>query len=539
MHPDDASLLRRYAEERSEEAFAELVRRHVNLVYSAALRRVDGDAHRAADVAQAVFIALAHDAAALSQHRVLTGWLYTATRNAALNALRAERRRRTHEQEATIMHELTGSAGTAEDWDKLRPVLDRAMDELGDADRSAVLLRFFEQRSFAEIGATLDVSEDAARMRTERALDKLRARLARHGITSAAAALAAALAGQSVSAAPAGLAGSIAGAVGGSALAASGAATGILTFMNTSHLSAGISVLAAAVAIGTAWWQHDAENSAEAALRAERAQTKAVNARLTDLQGRMTAAAEEMAVLQRQANAAVSRLRPASPAGAATRTFRGQDAVEAGHEFLAAHPEMAETIEGLKGWAFEQNWGDVLLGMKLPPAERARLRRESLRSATFHVMDPAGSFGFSPGADSETLQAGLLELVGAERRAEFIEAYALKRVQTLAKSVAAVSHSAGAPLISGQVEDLTVALLANGARRRMYAPGSGPPGGSTVDFVPVDWAAVTRDLQKTWSAPQLAALEAARKNIAASEQLQNTMRRYPVAPPMPRPAASK
>jgi hypothetical protein len=309
--------------------------------------------------------------------------------------------------------------------------------------------------------------------------------------------------------------------------------------MNTSHLSAGISVLAAAVAIGTAWWQHEAAQTAEAVLRMERVQTKAASTRLADLRGRMTTAAEEMAVLQRRADAAVARLRPANPSAAPARTFRGQDAEEAGREFLAAHPDMEEIVEGLKGWAFDQNWGDVLLAMKLPPEARARLRRESLRTATFSITDPPGSFGFGAGADNDTVQASLLKLLGDERHGQLIEAYALQRVQALAKSVAAASHDAGDPLVSGQVEDLTAALLANGARRRRYAPGSGLPDGSTVDFVPVDWAAVARDLQKTWSASQLAALEAARKDMAATDHLQATMRRYPVSPPASRPAAGK
>src|SRR5688572_30699093 len=99
---DTATLLRRYAREKSEAAFAELVRRHVDLVYSAALRRTNGDAHRAADVAQQVFTRLARDAAKLTGHTVLAAWLYTTTRNAAVDLIRAEQRRRTHEQEAHL-----------------------------------------------------------------------------------------------------------------------------------------------------------------------------------------------------------------------------------------------------------------------------------------------------------------------------------------------------------------------------------------------------------------------------------------------------
>ena len=155
---DDAALLRRYADEKSEAAFAELVRRHLDLVYSAALRRLGGDAHRAADIAQQVFTTLARDTRKLSRHAVLTAWLYTATRNAAIDLIRSEQRRHTREQEATAMQNLFSASPDA-DWERLRPVLDEVMDELSDADRTAVLLRFFEKRAFSEVGAVLHLSD--------------------------------------------------------------------------------------------------------------------------------------------------------------------------------------------------------------------------------------------------------------------------------------------------------------------------------------------------------------------------------------------
>src|SRR6266576_1952765 len=102
----DIALLRRYADANSEDAFAELVRRHLNLVYSAALRQVNGDAHLAQDVAQTVFADLAHKAASLARRPVLTGWLYTSAHFAAAKAVRTERRRHTHEEEAQLMNQL-------------------------------------------------------------------------------------------------------------------------------------------------------------------------------------------------------------------------------------------------------------------------------------------------------------------------------------------------------------------------------------------------------------------------------------------------
>lgn len=211
--PDDAELLKAYAATRSEVAFGELVRRHLGLVYSVALRQTQGDVHLAKDVTQQVFIACAAKAAALSRHPVLGGWLYRTTRYLAIDALRAERRRRTREQQSFVMHESPNLSLAAQSHDALRPVLDDVISELNEADRDAVTLRFFENQGFAEIGAKLRLTENSARMRVERALDKLQARLARRGITSTAAALSAALSQQISVAAPAGLASTILGGI--------------------------------------------------------------------------------------------------------------------------------------------------------------------------------------------------------------------------------------------------------------------------------------------------------------------------------------
>jgi RNA polymerase sigma factor (sigma-70 family) len=206
---DDAELLRGYAEDQIESAFAELVGRHLNLVYSAALRQVGGDAYLAQDVAQMVFTDLARKSHSLLGRRVLAGWLYTSTRYAAAQVVRAERRRRTREQEAHTMNEISSAGGSANDWAQLQPVLDEAMHALREHDREAVLLRFFSGHAFAAIGTQLGISEEAARKRVNRALDELRAALARQGVTSTASALALLLAERGAVAAPAGMAATV------------------------------------------------------------------------------------------------------------------------------------------------------------------------------------------------------------------------------------------------------------------------------------------------------------------------------------------
>jgi RNA polymerase sigma factor (sigma-70 family) len=244
---DDATLLRDYARDHTEGDFAELVRRHLNLVYSAALRQVNGDAHLAQDVTQLVFSDLARKAATLAGHRVLAGWFFTSTRFAAAKLVRGERRRQSREQEAQLMHEISRSDSTASlDWDRVRPMLDEALSELGERDREAILLRFMSGHDFEQVGARLSLSSNAARMRVDRAVDKLRALLARRGVTSTSAALALVLANQAVVAAPAGLAATITGTALVSATVTSG--TAALAFMSVSKLQ--LTIVSAIVLAG-------------------------------------------------------------------------------------------------------------------------------------------------------------------------------------------------------------------------------------------------------------------------------------------------
>jgi RNA polymerase sigma factor (sigma-70 family) len=198
---DDAELLRQYARDRAEPAFAELVRRRIDLVYSVAVRQCGGDIHLAKDVTQRVFTDLARKAPSLVGRSVLSGWLVRSARFAASDVVRAERRRRTREQASLAMHDPSEPAMPAEST-KLRPLLDEVLSELSAVDRDTIALRFLEQRSLTEVGTAFRISADAARKRVDRALERIRTMLARRGITSTAAALAVALEQQSAVAAP-------------------------------------------------------------------------------------------------------------------------------------------------------------------------------------------------------------------------------------------------------------------------------------------------------------------------------------------------
>lgn len=275
----DSELLVRFARGRSEDAFAELVRRHVNLVYSAALRQVGGDAQLAQDVAQTVFSDLARKAPTLARRASLTGWLYTSTRFAAAKIVRSEHRRREREEE--FMREPNDAAPET-DWEQLRPVLDEAMDQLQETDREAILLRYFENQPFAEIGAHCGLNENAARMRVERALEKLRDLLARRGVTTAAT-LASVISAHAVQAAPVSLAGTLVTA----SLASAG--TGTLTFwnlMNMTKLKLGVGALVLAGASTALIVQHQDREKlllANEALTQQVAQLKADNESLSSV----------------------------------------------------------------------------------------------------------------------------------------------------------------------------------------------------------------------------------------------------------------
>jgi RNA polymerase sigma factor (sigma-70 family) len=200
---DDIALLREYVDHDSEEAFAMLVTRHVNKVYSVALRHTRNP-HQAEEITQAVFVILAKKSRHLGRGVVLSGWLYQTARLAAVTFIRSEIRRARREQEAQMQTWLNETESDV--WMQIAPLLDKAMAGLNEKDRSAVVLRFFDGRSLREIGAALGGSEDAAKMRVNRAVEKLRQFFTRRGVVFPAAVLTTAIAANSVQAAPAALA---------------------------------------------------------------------------------------------------------------------------------------------------------------------------------------------------------------------------------------------------------------------------------------------------------------------------------------------
>ncbi len=244
----DQTLLADYVTKGSEQAFAELVGRYINLVYSTGIRLVDGDAHRAEDVVQTVFGDLARLAGTLSGDAMLGGWLHRRTCHVAADLMRRERRRQNRERQAAEMNALNDHADAR--FEHIAPFLDEAINQLGAKDRAAILLRFFEGHDLRSVGAALGSNEDAAQKRVARALDKLHGLLLARGASLSGAGLATVLATEAVTAAPAGLAASVCSAALASAATGGGITLTLLNLMAMTKLKAAVGAVVVA-GVGT------------------------------------------------------------------------------------------------------------------------------------------------------------------------------------------------------------------------------------------------------------------------------------------------
>jgi RNA polymerase sigma factor (sigma-70 family) len=252
--PTDSDLLAAYIDSGSQSAFTALVERHLPAVCSAAARQVGGNNYSTQEVVQTVFTLLARKAQTLRSHPALIAWLYTTTSLTAAKMRRQEARRSRRETLEANMEDKLVSPDAAIDWDRVGAVIDPLLLQLSETDRAATLLRFFEHRPYREIGDRFGISENAARMRVERALEGLRSKLARLRIKSTAAAVGIALGEHAVLAAPVGMAPAIAA----TAVASAAAAPTVLTFvMVSSLLKIAVPVAFVAMVAGLLIQRHD------------------------------------------------------------------------------------------------------------------------------------------------------------------------------------------------------------------------------------------------------------------------------------------
>ena len=362
----DSELLRRYVDDKSDTAFAELVARYINLVYATALRRTSNDYHRANDIVQMVFTTLAKKSPALVDHPLLAGWMYRTTQNLALKAVRVEQRRVTREQKAHAMEEIQAPTETP-GWEEIRPVIDWAMHGLGERDREIMLRRYFSGQAFVEIGTALGMTEHAARMRAERALEKLRGRLRRRGVTSTNAALAVILAGEASAVAPMGLAASVAAAsVAGAAegIAVTAGSLGFLAFMSTTKTTT-ITAAVAALAAATAILQTHKVHQRDLALRAAKSTLTSTENANRELEQRLQQSARQIATRENEPAVGTSK-----STAAATPTPSASNQTQL--EYVTDHPELRQVFLKREALRTRMHYAPFFASAGLTPEQQDR-----------------------------------------------------------------------------------------------------------------------------------------------------------------------
>jgi RNA polymerase sigma factor (sigma-70 family) len=297
MTASDLELLHRYARQGSEESFTALVRRHLDLVYSAALRQVR-QPQLAQEVAQSVFIELSRSADRMKPDSILSAWLYEVTRRRAIDVVRRETRRQLREQ---IACEMTDMNSTTSDWTQIEPLLDEAMEALDDLDRSAILLRYFQNKSLREVGETLGTSDDAAQKRVSRAIERLREFFSKRKVTVGAAGLTAALSASAVQAAPLGL-----GATISAAAVLSGAAMHTATTIGVTKAIAMTTIQKALIAatitatLGTGIYEASRASGLEDRVQTLQQQLEPLSEQLRQARQERESAADKLAALQQE-----------------------------------------------------------------------------------------------------------------------------------------------------------------------------------------------------------------------------------------------
>jgi RNA polymerase sigma factor (sigma-70 family) len=372
----DLELLQEYARNKSEDAFTSLVNRHLNLVYSAALRQVRSP-QIAEEVVQSVFADLAHGAGKLNSNTILTAWLYAVTRRTAIDVIRKESRRRLREQIAVEMENMNA---TANDWTQIAPLLDDAMAALDETDRSAVLLRFFENKSLHEVGKVLGASEDAAQKRVSRAVERLREFFSKRNVTIGASGLIVLISANAVQAAPVGLAISIPAAVlAGTAISTSTLIATTTKAIAMTTLQKTLITATAVVLAGTGIYEarqasqlHNEVQTLEKRQSSLAGQIQQLQSERDNATNRLTALSEEIARLKsEQKQAELLRLR--GQVGSLRQQLAATDAKDSspasGFAKMMSDPAMRDYIQQAGIDLIKRRYGALFQELKLTPEQ--------------------------------------------------------------------------------------------------------------------------------------------------------------------------
>lgn len=468
----------------------------MSLVYGSAYRQL-GDRHRAEEIVQVVFTDLARKAPALCHRPVLASWLYTSTHYAVANLMRKDRRRRLRENEAQLMNDIDSEGLQHGDWDRMRPMLDQELHGLDARDRDAVLLRYFESKSFAEIGKTLSLGEDAARKRVERALDRLRGRLNARGISSTAAVLSAILTEQAAVAAPAELAGLVAKVA---LVQSAGAATttaGILSLMSTSKIALGAGALLLLLSLGSVAYEGGKARAADAELASLKGQSATAYQQLSALAGKVADVEKVTATLAKGAQGTGT---PAATVGSPAPLSSAKVSKARGDAFMGRHPEVKDALIAWVDAGNHARYAALYSQLGLT-ADQIRQMEVLLRQqdGSFGRMLQDGMATFSVRPDViDDPQAEFTALLGDAGYQQFDAYRQTLLARTEASNLASLLVASDSPLTAAQAQQLVPVLASAGDKM-------------TGQF---DWVSVYANAQGILSAPQLEML----RNLGSDAQ---------------------
>ena len=516
---DDPVLLSRFVNRRDEAAFRSLVDRHVQVVYGFALRRVGGDAHLARDVVQEVFVALAREARWVARHPSLTAWLYTTARNVSANVVRTETRRKTRERTAVLLSEVTMNASNERTSENLEQMIDELLDGLEQKDRAVVLLRFIDQKSYREIAEALGTREDAARMRVERALERMRRGLAKRGIASSVALLASALkATTSTASMPVGFGTQAATTALSTSVGLLPTVSTVLQLMSTTKTIAGATAAALLfAAAGSATYQCKEVRSAEARLEEAAKRHTVARNRLAALQER--AAKESRSAMDNGAGASPD-AQPSQSSPVASAAPPAYDPVADGKAFLQRHPEVAQAFRRFTRGQLIATFGPLVLEMQFTPAEEERFYSLVNVGMWTEFQAPDGRYlrlSSAPELSVVQAQQQLDTLLGPDR-AQRLWQYRLNDFfrRPLAAYAGALAVS-GEPLTADQTQRLQEVFL-----KHLSKSASG--------LQSIDWERVTVETRDLLSKRQQSRLEALRAEEETNSALSERVLRRPPQP---------